>query len=654
MENLKMKSPNIAEQHVEKIKELFPNCVVEVKDEETGELKHVIDFDLLRQELAGEIVEGPQERYQFTWPDKRKAVLAANTPTSNTLRPLLEKSVSFEDTKNLYIEGDNLEVLKVLRETYMGTAKMIYIDPPYNTGSDLVYMDDFKSGKDAFLSVQGDIDDQGQRLYVNSDTFGRFHTNWLNMMYPRLVLAKDILRDDGVLFVSIDDNEQENLVKLGKEIFGEQNYVGCFPRVTKKSGKAHSSTIARNHDYIFIFAKNIGLSKFAGLSENTAGFDNEDEFVETRGKYKLNQTLDYNSLWYNPAMDFEVEIDGEKFYPGGSKEEMEARHGGNHNPKDWVWRWSKKKLEFGIEHGFVVIKRTSNGARIYTKTYLGATISKDGSGNYYVEEFKRDNVVSSLAFTENEFSNDNAKKELAKIMDANSFDFPKPVSLLKSLITIVDDKDGLFIDFFSGSGTLGQAVYEKNIEDGGNRRFLLVQIPEELDSASKAYSSGMKTICDLAERRIAEAGQSLERDNPLALFNNKGFRVLKLDSSNMKNVFYSPEDYSPDLLENSETAIKPDRSSLDLMVQVMLELGITLDAEIKSKNLDGCQVYIVNDNDLICCFDGKVNEKDISEIAKLQPLTVAFRDDSFFDDTISVNCEGIFKQLSPSTKIKIV
>ena len=239
-------------------------------------------------------------------------------------------------------------------------------------------------------------------------------------------------------------------------------------------------------------------------------------------------------------------------------------------------------------------------------------------------------------------------------MDANSFDFPKPVSLLKSLITIVDDKDGLFIDFFSGSGTLGQAVYEKNIEDGGNRRFLLVQIPEELDSASKAYSSGMKTICDLAERRIAEAGQSLERDNPLALFNNKGFRVLKLDSSNMKNVFYSPEDYSPDLLENSETAIKPDRSSLDLMVQVMLELGITLDAEIKSKNLDGCQVYIVNDNDLICCFDGKVNEKDISEIAKLQPLTVAFRDDSFFDDTISVNCEGIFKQLSPSTKIKIV
>lgn len=380
MENLKMKSPNIAEQHVEKINELFPNCVVEVKDEETGELKHVIDFDLLRQELAGEIVEGPQERYQFTWPDKRKAVLAANTPTSNTLRPLLEKSVSFEDTKNLYIEGDNLEVLKVLRETYMGTAKMIYIDPPYNTGSDLVYMDDFKSGKDAFLSVQGDIDDQGQRLYVNSDTFGRFHTNWLNMMYPRLVLAKDILRDDGVLFVSIDDNEQENLVKLGKEIFGEQNYVGCFPRVTKKSGKAHSSTIARNHDYIFIFAKNIGLSKFAGLSENTAGFDNEDEFVETRGKYKLNQTLDYNSLWYNPAMDFEVEIDGEKFYPGGSKEEMEARHGGNHNPKDWVWRWSKKKLEFGIEHGFVVIKRTSNGARIYTKTYLGATISKDGSG----------------------------------------------------------------------------------------------------------------------------------------------------------------------------------------------------------------------------------------------------------------------------------
>lgn len=651
MQKLSVQSKDLSQENIRKIEEIFPNCVTETYDQD-GNLVRSIDFDILRQDLSDHVVEGPKERYQFNWPGKREAILLANAPTTNTLRPLPEKSVDFENTKNVYIEGDNLEALKILRETYMGKIKMIYIDPPYNTGNDFVYKDDFKQSTEDYLKSSGNIDEEGNRMEVNGESNGRFHSDWLNMMYPRLILARDLLTDDGLIFMSIDDNEQDNLVRLGKEIFGESNYIGCFPRVTKKSGKAHSSTLARNHDYIFLFAKNSSMSTLAGVTENSSGFDFEDEYVDSRGKYKLNQTLDYNSLWYNPAMDFEVVINNENFYPGGSKEGMEERHSGKHNPKDWVWRWSKKKLEFGLKNGFVVVKKTKNGSRIYTKTYLGATISKDENGNYFVEEFKRDSIISSLAFTQNEFSNDNAKKDLGKIMDSNSFDFPKPVALLKALVSLVGDKEGYFLDFFSGSGTLAQAILEKNSEDQGKRKFVLIQIPEQIDENTSSFALGLKTICDVAELRVKKIAEKISED--ISLINDSNFdaglKVFKVDSSNMKDILSTPKETQLSLLENAESAIKPDRNSLDLVTQVMLQLGITLDADIKiGKFAGGGQFYAVNGNDLVCCFDKNISESSIEEMAKLQPLSVAFRDDSFASDQDEVNCEQIFKTLSPIT-----
>ena len=393
MNKIDGQSLDLVKENVEKLKELFPSIVKEDK----------IDFEELEL-LLGENINRNNEQYSFTWNGKTEATKLAQKRSTGTLRPCKEESKDWDNTQNLYIEGDNLEVLRLLQTSYNGRIKMIYIDPPYNTGHDFVYKDNFED------NIKNYKEQTGQAAKSNADTDGRYHTNWLNMMYPRLKLARNLLTEDGVIFISIDDNEQANLKKICDEVFGENNFIGIMPRITKKSGKQHSDTIAKNNDYLIIYSKNLYEISFNGLESTGEGFDNVDEYVNERGKYKLNQTLDYDSLWYNPTMDFEIKVGNNIYYAGGSKEKHDERHNGNHNAKDWVWRWSKAKFDFGYQNGFVVIKEGKDRPRIYTKTYQNAKIDKDASGRYYINYVSRDNTISSLEFVNNIYSNDNAKK----------------------------------------------------------------------------------------------------------------------------------------------------------------------------------------------------------------------------------------------------
>lgn len=639
MENLKMKSPNIAEQHVEKIKELFPNCVVEVKDEESGELKHVIDFDLLRQELSDSVIEGLKERYQFTWPGKKESILLLNSPTTLTLRPLMEKSKNFNGTKNVYVEGDNLETLKIIRETYMGKIKMIYIDPPYNTGNDFVYSDDFKVSSEEFLEGSGNVDSAGNRLVANSDSIGRYHTNWLNMMYPRLSLARDLLSDDGVIFISIDDNEQTNLRKLCDEIFGDQNMVAQIPWQSRASIQ-NDTDFSINHEYVLAYAKNRRQTNRRLKESNAAEWYKRDSFVcrplpldpknydnpdnDPRGPWKADP-MDAPNIRPNLTYTIKNPNTGEEFLP----------------PKGRHWRTEEGNFLKWLADNRIVFGKDGKG-RPQLKVFYN---EKKDFGSIDTSWFSSEKVGTTTQGT----------KELMSLFEGEGvFDMPKPTSLLKKLINLANlQNDDTILDFFSGSGSTADAIMQYNVENGTDYRFILVQLPENTTRNVFAEQKGLQTICDIGEERIRRRALALKKDSP-NVHKDFGMRVFKVDSSNMKNVFYNPSEYTPDLLDNAETAIKPDRSSLDLLIQVMLELGITLDADIQSGVVKGVSYYAVNGNDLIGCFDGKVDEDSLTELAKLQPLTIAFRDDSFLNDTISVNCEGIFKQLSPSTKIKIV
>ena len=471
MDKLEMKTARISQENIEKIRGLFPNAVTEViKD---GKVVLAVDFDVLKQELSDSLISEGQERYQMTWPDKKKAIALANSAISATLRPCKEESVDFENTQNLYIEGDNLDVLKLLRETYLGKVKMIYIDPPYNTGNDFVYEDDFTQSADDYRGNSGQYDEQGNRLFQNTESNGRFHTDWLNMIYPRLKVARDLLADDGVIFISIDDNEQANLKKICDEIFGADNFLSEFPRVTKKGGKS-TDTYAKNHDYVLVYSKNIHEVRIAGVAHQDDGFKYRDEFYDKRGPYKLNQTLDYNTLQYNKTMDYPIELNGATYVPGGDVELHKQRHAGIHGKHDWVWRWSKQLFDFGYANGWIEVSKTG---RIYTKTYLNATIGKSLNGSYEIQYSERTKPITTLDFIENEFSNDNSNKEITKLMGAALFDYVKPTSLIKKLLqSVSNNKDSLVLDFFSGSATTAHAVMQLNAEDGGSRKFIMVHL----------------------------------------------------------------------------------------------------------------------------------------------------------------------------------
>ena len=643
MDKMKFETPNMTAENVEKIAELFPNCVTEMRDER-GKVKRGINFEVLKQMLSSDVVDG-DECYEFTWVGKKASIAEANRPIRKTLRPCPEESKDWDTTENLYIEGDNLEVLKLLQESYLGKVKMIYIDPPYNTGNDFIYADDFMRSQQEENEQMGMYDEDDNRLFKNTDSNGRFHSDWCSMIYPRLMLARNLLSDDGVIFISIDDNEVENLKKICDEIFGGDNFLSKFPRVTKKGGKS-TDTYAKNHDYVLAYTKNINAVRINGIAHQDEGFKYRDRFFDKRGPYKLNQTLDYNTLQYNKTMDYPIELNGEVFVPGGDFELHKQRHAGIHGKHDWVWRWSKQLFDFGYANDWIEVSKTG---RIYTKTYLNATIGKGTNGNYEIQYSERTKPITTLDFIENEFSNDNSNKEITKLMGAALFDYVKPTSLVKKLLqSVSDSKDSIVLDFFSGSATTAHAVMQLNAEDGGHRKFIMVQLPEPCDEQSEAYKAGYKNICEIGKERIRRAGEKIKAENGLAAQNlDVGFRVLKLADSNMKDVYYAADDYKQADLLDMVSNIKDDRTDLDLLFGCLIDWGLPLSMPYTSEQIEGCTVHTYNDGDLIACFDANIPENVVKEIASRKPLRAVFRDSSFASSPAKINVFEIFKLYMP-------
>lgn len=639
MDKLKLHTPNKADENYKKLAALFPNAVTETIDE-NGEVVRAIDKDILMQEIAVKVVEGREERYQFTWPDKKKAILTANAPISKTLRPCREESVDFDNTENLYIEGDNLDVLKLLQETYLGKIKMIYIDPPYNTGNDFVYNDDFAESASEYLANSGQFDDEGNRLVANTESNGRFHTDWLNMIYPRLKLAKDLLADDGVIFISIDNNECVNLSKICDEVFGKQNFVANIVW-QKKTGASDATHIANITENVIVYAKNIQLLE---LRQNEEAHDSnrykyKDEYYNERGSFYYD-SLDRGTLGYHETLDYPVTApDGTAVYPNGR----------SYKKNDgWRWKWGKDKLEWGIKNGFIEVrenKSKESGWGVYYKIY--ENVDNDG------KSIKRSSPYKNLIL---DVLNTHASNEAKKIFGRTDFfSNPKPIDLVKFFVNLGTNGDDVVLDFFSGSATTAHAVMQLNAEDGGNRKFIMVQLPEETDEKSEAYKAGYKNICEIGKERIRRAGAKIKEESPLTTQNlDTGFRVLKLDSSNMKDVYYNPSDYSRDLFDTLTDNIKDDRTPEDLLFQVMLDLGVLLSSKIEGSVIAGKKVFSVADNFLVACFDENVTEETITAIAKMQPYYFVMRDSSMANDSVATNFDQLFATYSPDTVRKVM
>jgi len=651
MEKLSMQTTNIVDENIKRVGELFPNCLTERLNDK-GKPEVAIDFDQLRQELSKNIVEGAEERYQFTWPDKRNAIRLANAPTTDTLRPCREESVDFDNTQNLYIEGDNLEVLKLLRQNYLGKVKMIYIDPPYNTGNDFVYNDDFAQSAGEYVHNSGQEDEEGNRLVANTESNGRFHTDWLNMIYPRLKVAKDLLSEDGVIFISIDDHEVDDLKKMCSEIFGESNFVGCAGRITKKANN-QGDYWAPNFDYILTYARNKRLCPAFKGGQNDKSYNLIEEDGPRKGeRYQLVRlymsNLDPMRGCTNQRYYIECP-DGSFIIPPGENYPEEVKDGSFVIPqsgKDKIWRWSYQSyLE---KKNQIVLKQCkssnvvgANGAstkwNAFTKTYLNDVIDKStATPNSFIEDH-----INQIATHE--------LKELNI-----PFSFPKPTTLIMYLASILNIKtDDIILDFFSGSATTGHAVIKYNIEHDCYAKFVCIQIPELTDKESDSYKEGYKNICEIGKERIRRAGKKIKEDSPLTTKHlDTGFRVLKLDSSNMNDVFYTPEEFTEqDLFEDN---IKGDRTDEDLLFQTMIELGIELSAKIEKKSIAGKTVWSVSDGYLIACFDKDVNETTIKEIAKMKPFYFVMRDSSMATDNVADNFEQIWSEYSKDTVRRIL
>lgn len=613
MEKLKMQSHDVISSNTQKIAQLFPNCVTERLGKD-GKPELAIDFEKLQAELSNEIIADREERYQFTWPDKRAAVRLANTPTTMTLRPCREESVDFENTQNLYIEGDNLDVLKVLRETYLGKVKMIYIDPPYNTGNDFVYNDDFAQGKDDFEQSSGLFDEEGNQtidpMQRNTESNGRFHTDWLNMIYPRLKVARDLLSDDGVIFISIDDNEVENLRKVCDEIFGENNFISQISW-RRTDNQPNIGFFARVKEHILLYSKSISFNLGRlPLSEKAKA---EYRYSDAKGLFRRSILLHKTR--------------GRKFYPKVTKL-------GN----TLTGPWMVTEEEFDRMDANDEIYWTENGdGQPYGKIYLSESKGQIPN-DFWGIEFG---------------TNQRGSLEVEKLFNQRYFDFPKPVSLLSNIVMLGADKDSFILDFFSGSSTTAHAVMKLNAEDRGNRKFIMVQLPEKTDEKSEAYKAGYKNICEIGKERIRRAGKKIKGEAGSSAQNlDTGFRVLKLDTSNMEDVYYTPQEFELQSLFNEN--VKADRTNEDLLFQVMLDLGIELSAKIESKQIAGKNVHFVDDNYLVACFDRDVNESTITEIAKLQPIYFVMRDASAANDNVIDNFEQIFKHYSPDTNCRII
>ena len=605
----------------------LPYCFLNVSRRLTtkwGGVKRSIDFDKLRQLLSSDIVEGNEERYQFTWPDKRKAILAANAPINATLRPCPEESVDFDTTQNLYIEGDNLDVLKCLKETYLHKVKMIYIDPPYNTGNDFVYEDDFAESAAEYLANSGQFDEQGNRLVTNTESNGRFHTDWLNMIYPRLKVARDLLTEDGVIFISIDDNEVENLRKVCDEIFGESNFIATLVWERAYSPKNDAKYISNSHDYVLMYAKsaaNFVIGRLERTAEANARYSNPDN--DPRGVWKPS---DMSVKTYNAECDYSITT------PSGRVVEP---------PAGRCWSLSRNAFRERLQDN---------------RIWFGSDGSSVPCIKRFITELKHDGMAptSILFYKDVGHSQEGAQEVVSLFGDKGVFDGPKPVRLLERLITLANLKeDSIVLDFFSGSATTAHAVMKKNVEKEKNCRFIMVQLPEEVSDKKK--DQGYKNICEIGKERIRRAGAKIKEENPEKAQNlDTGFRVLKLDSSNMKDVFYSPKETSQLEMFTLVDNVKDDRTSGDLLFQVMLELGATLDSKIEESVVDGKTIYNVADGYLVACFDQEVSDDVVKAIAKMQPTYAVLRDTSLANDATATNFEQIFKTYAPNTTTKIL
>ncbi len=651
MEKLHMQTHNIVDENIKKIAELFPNCLTERLDEH-GKPEVAIDFDQLRQELSKDIVEGPAERYQFTWPDKRNAIRLANAPTTDTLRPCREESVNFDTTQNLYIEGDNLEVLKLLRENYLGKVKMIYIDPPYNTGNDFVYNDDFAQTAGDYVHNSGQEDEEGNRLVANTESNGRFHTDWLNMIYPRLKVAKDLLSEDGVIFISIGGEELENLTKICKEVFGSDNYLTTISRLMKSGGN-NGDFFSPNIDYVLVFTRDRHATRQFKCDMSDELISNVYNKVETEGPRKGER---YRTMGlYQASLTLERSANARYYIdcPDGTK---------CIPPVGKRWRVVEPSYK----------KMLSDDEILFVKTQQSPLLDEHGkqsTWNVYTKIWLRDRQEEGQTPTNfiNKYENRHSAKELNSI--GIPFDFSKPVGLVKYLLYILrQDNNICILDFFSGSATTAHAVMQLNAEDGGNRKFIMVQLPEATDEKSEAYKAGYKNICEIGKERIRRAGKKIveeleKKKVEEGLFAGSsagsearpmdiGFRVLKLDSSNMQDVYYSPEQFNENLL--FEDNIKHDRTDEDLLFQAMIELGIELSAKIEQREIAGKTVWSVADNYLMACFDKDVNETAITEIARQHPYYFVLRDSSLATDNVADNFEQIWEEYSKETVRRII
>ena len=620
MDKIKLESSNIADENFEKLASLFPNVVIEtiVNDR----VERAIDVEKLKQEINAYVLEGNEERYNFTWPDKRKSVVLANTPTRNTLRACKAESKDFDNTENLYIEGDNLEVLKLLRNTYMGQIKMIYIDPPYNTGKDFVYQDNFYINKEEYKEMSGQFDKEGNRLFENTEANGRFHTDWLNMMYPRLKMARDLLTDDGAIFISIDDNEVSNLRKICDEIFGGGNFVADFIRKTKSSTNDAKTGLNYQHEMLLCFAKNKYNANLLGGSKNLSNYQNPDN--------------DPNGVWVSADPSAKSGSYETGYFP--IKNPYTNKE--DYPPEGRFWAFSKNTLQQHIDNGRVCFKKEykDNERGFIYKRYL-----KDL--NTTLETF------DSLKFTDNKFMNQVATKELKDLELVEYFPYPKGCNFLKEIIIHGSDKNSLILDFFSGSATTAHAVMQLNAEDGGNRKYIMVQLPAETPEKSEARKAGYSTICEIGKERIRRAGEKIKKEYPNANI-DAGFRVFKLDSSNMEDVYYEAEKFSQQDISKTISYIKADRSEEDLLFQIILSCGIPLKCKIEIKKVNNRDVYFVDDTYLIVCFEKDIDNNTIEELAKRKPHFMVFSQN--VQDSTLANIKQIFKMISNDTNVKVI
>ena len=640
MEHLNMQSMDKVAANVAKIRELFPNCVTERINNE-GKLEHAIDFDMLKQELSDHVVDGLQERYQFTWPDKRKAILAANAPINKTLRPCREESVDFDNTENLYIEGDNLEVLKLLQETYLGKVKMIYIDPPYNTGNDFVYNDDFKQSSDEYVENSGQLDDEGNRIVANTESNGRFHTDWLNMIYPRLKIAKDILDNDGIIFISINDKEQENLKKICDEIFGNSNFIACIPRKTGAGNAAArgNAILRKPFDYILLYKK----SDSCILRRKLVG-QYEYKYSDDYGAYRLGQyqaTGSDATRDARPSLYYPIYVDKNGKLSTVHKEDaVKTILPKKIKGEDGRWMWKPDK--FNQDNNKYIYY---DGERLYRKIYYDESKEQN---KYQVEQAWLDGSI---------YQNAAGTKELGAIMNSENavFSNPKPVDLIKWCVNLHFKNDVTVLDFFSGSATTAHAVMQLNAEDGGKRKFIMVQLPEECAENSEAYKAGYKNICEIGKERIRRAGKKIKEENPLTTQDlDIGFRVLKCDSSNMEDVYFTPKEYMDKQQSLFIDNIKKDRNDEDLLFDAMLKLDTPLSSKIEKITIAGKTVYNVAQGHLMACFDKNVTDEVITAVAKEMPSYFVMRDSSQADDSVAINFEQIFNTYSPQTVRRVL